>query len=298
MQNDILQLHQEFCNYCVTCKNNTPATIRWYKEGIGLLVRHSKANELAELSERAIELWLQDGRINKKWRPRTVRNRIQSVALFFSWCVQKEHLLDDPSKNISIPKVPKTIPKHLSKELAFTLLDWTRNFPYQHKFGKTRAIAIIATFIYSGVRVMELENLRMEDINLTSKTLFIHNGKGQKDRLIPLNKNLIDIYENYLQERRKLKKMCPYFFTDICEDKKIGYYMIRQLVARLRKYSGIYFYPHMLRHTFAILMLEGGCDIFSLSMMMGHSDIQTTTIYLSASIEHLQKQMLKHPLLS
>ncbi|PIR01190.1 MAG: hypothetical protein COV66_01890 [Nitrospinae bacterium CG11_big_fil_rev_8_21_14_0_20_45_15] len=60
--------------------------------------------------------------------------------------------------------------------------------------------------------------------------------------------------------------------------------------------SGIYFYTHQLRHTFATLMLEGGCDIFSLSKMMGHSDIKTTTIYLAASAKHLQEQMEKHPL--
>ena len=64
----------------------------------------------------------------------------------------------------------------------------------------------------------------------------------------------------------------------------------------MRKSSGIIFSVHKLRHTFATLMLEGGCDIYSLSKMMGHSDIKTTTIYLAASAEHLRSQMTKHPL--
>ena len=72
--------------------------------------------------------------------------------------------------------------------------------------------------------------------------------------------------------------------------------MIKRLVEKLREKSGIYFYPHMLRHTFATLMLEGGCDLFALSKMMGHSDIKTTTIYLSATTAHLQEQIKKHPL--
>ena len=71
---------------------------------------------------------------------------------------------------------------------------------------------------------------------------------------------------------------------------------MRRLVFLLRHVSGFKFTVHKLRHTFATLMLEGGCDIFSLSKMMGHSDIKTTTIYLSASIEHLRAQMVKHPM--
>jgi site-specific recombinase XerD len=71
---------------------------------------------------------------------------------------------------------------------------------------------------------------------------------------------------------------------------------IKRLVEAIREASGIKFTIHKLRHTFATLMLEGGCDIFSLSKMMGHSDIKTTTIYLAASAEHLRAQMIKHPL--
>lgn len=64
----------------------------------------------------------------------------------------------------------------------------------------------------------------------------------------------------------------------------------------IRKASGIYFGVHKLRHTFATLMLQGGVDIYSLSKMLGHSSITTTTIYLYASVDHLRGQMLKHPL--
>ena len=72
--------------------------------------------------------------------------------------------------------------------------------------------------------------------------------------------------------------------------------VIKRLFAKLQQKSKLKFHPHMLRHTFATLMLEGGCDIFSLSKMMGHSDIKTTAIYLTATVKHLQGQMRKHPL--
>lgn len=66
------------------------------------------------------------------------------------------------------------------------------------------------------------------------------------------------------------------------------------MITRARGVSGVYFAPHLLRHTFATLMLEGGCDLFSLSRLMGHADIKTTAIYLAASVDHLREQALKH----
>jgi site-specific recombinase XerD len=76
----------------------------------------------------------------------------------------------------------------------------------------------------------------------------------------------------------------------------MGHGAIKLFLSKLKDRSKIHFYPHSLRQTFATLMLEGGCDIFSLSKMMGHSDIKTTTIHLSATTAHLQEQIKKHPL--
>jgi site-specific recombinase XerD len=71
---------------------------------------------------------------------------------------------------------------------------------------------------------------------------------------------------------------------------------LKLLVRLVREVAGLRFGVHQLRHTFATLMLEGGCDIFAISKMLGHSDIKTTTIYLAATAEHLRAQMAKHPL--
>jgi len=175
-------------------------------------------------------------------------------------------------------------------------LDWTKNYPYIYKSEQKRAVAIIATFLFTGIRKAELLNLKYTDVDLENKTLFVQQGKCNKDRMIPLNQSLIEILSDYVKDRKRMKRCCPYFFTCLKRDEQMGETAINRLVQKLKDKSGISFYPHLLRHTFATLMLEGGCNLYALSKMMGHSDIKTTTIYLGATSAHLQEQISKHPL--
>jgi site-specific recombinase XerD len=107
---------------------------------------------------------------------------------------------------------------------------------------------------------------------------------------------LAENLKKYLTERTRLNKTCPEFFASLNRNKGFTDIGLKRLTDGIRRAAGIQFTIHKLRHTFATLMLEGGCDIFSLSKMMGHSDIKTTTIYLAASAEHLRSQITKHPL--
>ena len=124
----------------------------------------------------------------------------------------------------------------------------------------------------------------------------MNQGKGSKDRIVPMTYTLAQSLKRYVDERKQLNKTCPYFFTSIHRNSGYTDSGLKRLVIRMRKASGISFTIHKLRHTYGTLMIEGGCDIYSLSKMLGHSDIKTTTIYLSASVEHLRAQMTKHPL--
>lgn len=293
---NILQIHRRFCDYCLVFKGNTPRTIVWYRESINYLVPYLNVSDIDELSKHKIEDWLLYGKLEKNWVPKTIRNRLQSLSLFFDWCVQEKYIKENPVKDIPKPKLPKRIPKHLSKQDALKLLDWAKHFKYYYSFERKRAVAIIGMFIFTGLRKAELLNLKMRDVNFEERTVFVESGKGSKDRLVPMNTRLMEILEEYLKDKTRSKQDSLYFFTSMRSDEQMGEKAISRLVHRLRDKSGIYFYPHLLRHTFATLMLEGGCDLFSLSRMMGHSDIKTTTIYLSATVTHLQEQIMKHPL--
>lgn len=192
----------------------------------------------------------------------------------------------------------KKLPPKLTKQTTLKLLEIVHNYPYEYKFLRYRNHAIFATFVFAGLRKQELLNLKFADVDIENLTIFIRQGKGGKDRIVPINFTLAEILRRYCDERKRLHKTNPEFFSSLRGNIGFTDNGLKKLVEQIRIASGIVFTVHKLRHTFATLMLEGGCDIYSLSKMMGHSDIKTTTIYLAASAEHLRAQMIKHPLLS
>ena len=202
----------------------------------------------------------------------------------------------NPIVDIEVPKLEKKLPVRLTKQSALRLLEVVYNYPYNNKFLRSRNHAIFATFIFAGLRKQELLNLKFADVDIENLTLFVRQGKGNKDRIVPISYTLAQSLKRYTDERKRLNKTCPEFFASLTLNRGYSNDGLKRLVAQMSEASGITFSVHKLRHTFATLMLEGGCDIYSLSRMMGHSDIKTTTIYLSASVQHLRGQITKHPL--
>lgn len=202
----------------------------------------------------------------------------------------------NPVADIEMPKVEKRLPPKLTKQETLRLLEIVYNYPYDYKFLRYRNHAIFSTFVFAGLRKKELLNLQYADVDIENLTIFVRQGKGSKDRIIPMSYTLAQTLKRYLEERKRLNKTCPEFFASLNRNIGLTNTGLKRLVYKMKETSRIDFTIHKLRHTFATLMLEGGCDIYSLSRMMGHSDIKTTTIYLAASTEHLRGQMMKHPL--
>ncbi len=293
---DIHQLHQQFCDERLDFKENSPKTIYWYKAAFRRLLAFKTIQTVSELNKPLVKAWIHWGKEEHNWSPKTRREYLKAISLFLDWCVSEEYTECNPIKKMDRPKLPKRIPKHLPLDKAYELLDWTIHLKYPYQFEKKRAIAIIAAFMFTGVRKEELRSIKMDDMDLGNRLLTVIEGKGKKDRKIPLTDKFIPILNDYLKDRKRMKKECPYFFTAMRQDSQMGDKVIYRLVEKLRSKSGIYFTPHMLRHTFAVLMLESECGLYELSEMMGHADISTTTIYLTATIDHLRREITKHPL--
>jgi len=293
---NLQSLHELFCEHSLALKGNSPRTIRWLKEIFKYFSTQAGVANASEIDQITVERWLLQGKLEKKWSAKTIRTRMCALGLFFKWLVERNYLESNPIDRIPKPKLPKKLPKSLTKEEALTLLDWSKHLDYTFAFERNRAQAIMGLFIFTGIRKQELLNLKLHDVDLENRTLFVQSGKGEKDRLIPLNAKVLQLLRQYLETRKKRNAQSMSFFISLRYDIPMGEGAVKRLFDKLKERSGIAFSAHPLRHTFATLMLEGGCDIYSLSKMMGHSDIKTTTIYLSATVTQLQRQITKHPL--
>lgn len=272
-------------------------TIWSYKTTFNPFIRENpKIQNIRQLTLDVMEEFIINGRINKEWQPPTIHNAIKAFRAFGKWCVKRKYYKENPALGLIKPRLNKPLPKALSKEKAQLVIDTAFNTYYAFRITRYKNRALVAIMIYAGLRVNECVNLKLHEVDFENNTIFIKNGKGSKDRLIPMCSQLKQYMAEYLKERKRLKRTHIYFFSSSNKDMGMTTTGVKKTFELLKNRLGFHLTAHYLRHTFATLMLEGGCDIYSLSLMMGHSDISTTTIYLKATPVHLLQQIIKHPL--
>lgn len=293
---DINILARKFYEHSTYIRGYSKATIKRYRQIINYFCCFSRVTEIEQITENNVRELFLHGRTHRKWKPSTFICYHKSLLVFFRWCVENGYMETNPVEDIEIPKLEKKLPPKLTKQEALRLLEIVYNYPYDYKFLRYRNHAIFSTFVFAGLRKNELLNLKFTDVDIENLTLFINQGKGSKDRVVPISYTLAQSLKRYVNDRKRLKKTCPEFFVSLNRNLGFTESGLKRLTEKMKDTSKIKFTVHKLRHTFATLMLEGGCDIYSLSRMMGHADIKTTTIYLAASAEHLRAQIGKHPL--
>jgi len=293
---DIQILCQKFCDYSLSIRGYSKHTISRYKYAVSCYCKFSQISDINQVTDENVRNLFYLGRTERNWSVNTFFVYHKSLLVFFRWCIKQGYMEKNPILDIEKPKMEKRLPPKLTKQDTLRLLEIAYHYPYGYKFLRYRNHAIFATFIFAGLRKQELLNLKFGDVDLENLSIFVRQGKGSKDRIIPISYTLAQSLKKYVEERKRLGKTCPEFFVSLNRNLGFTDTGLKHLVNQIRESSGIIFTVHKLRHTFATLMLEGGCDIYSLSKMMGHSDIKTTTIYLAASAEHLRSQMTKHPL--
>lgn len=161
--------------------------------------------------------------------------------------------------------------------------------PWRYKLERSRNTAIIGTFIFTGLRLQELQKLRCDHVNVKTKTVLVVEGKGQKDRLVPIHPSLLPLLRTYLREKEEMGSRSEWIFSSVLSPAQLTKKNIRTVCQKVSKAAGIYFTPHMLRHTFARLSIEADLNIYKLKEIMGHEKISTTQGYLSISTESIRK---------
>jgi integrase/recombinase XerD len=234
-------------------------------------------------------------------RLRNERYSISSICRFISTIrglckyLLLEHVIsEDPSENLQTPKKWERLPKSLSVPEVMAFLEAHASL---HKSRPTmmRDHVMFELLYSSGLRVSELVSLKLEDAHLEAGFLRVL-GKGSKERVVPMNMRAIEKLKHYINQLRPMilkKKKSSYLFVT-SRGRPLTRQRFWQTMRSLGRQIGIEISPHMIRHSFATHLLEGGADLRSVQKMLGHSDISTTQIYTKVTTERLRKAFTKH----
>jgi integrase/recombinase XerD len=233
-----------------------------------------------------------------KLESRTVARHLVTLRNFFRFAQMQELISEDPSINMESPKIRRTLPNYLRLEEVEKLLAQ----PDEKTPIGSRDRAMLEVLYSSGLRVSELTNLRVMDLDRSVGCVRCI-GKGDKERIVPVGKKAMALVDRYLRDARpKLlgkgqPKNSPVLFLNRRGSRlsRVGVWKILSAYGR-RAGLRVALTPHMLRHSFATHLLERGADLRSVQLMLGHSDISTTQIYTHVVEERL-KQIYKahHP---
>lgn len=220
--------------------------------------------------------------------------RISGLKSFFNFLMFEKKIKISPIENIESPKIGRTLPETLSiKEIEMLI----ESIDLTHPQGP-RNKAIIETLYGSGLRVSELINLKISDLYFDEDLILI-NGKGNKQRLVPMgnmSKKQIKIYISDHRKTKDIKYRDTLFLNR--NGRNISRVMIFNIVNELAKKNNIKkkISPHTFRHSFATHILENGADLRTIQQMMGHENITTTEIYMHLDSKHLLAELEKfHP---
>jgi integrase/recombinase XerD len=232
-------------------------------------------------------------RVQAGARPRSTARQLSSFRRFFRYLVREGVVREDPTAQIAMPKIGRSLPKSLSEEEVESLL----NAPAVSDPLGNRDRTMLEVLYATGLRVSELVNLRNGQVNLNQGVIRIL-GKGNRERLIPLGEEAVRWIIEFSRAPRAeilLERQTDYVFPTRRGDR-----MTRQafwhIIKRYARKAGIgkELSPHTLRHAFATHLLNHGADLRVVQMLLGHSDLSTTQIYTHVARERMKELHAQH----
>lgn len=210
------------------------------------------------------------------------------LKTWFKWLARENHILYNPASELDLPKLPKHLPRAILsvQEVEAILCEADPATPYG-----LRDRAMLELLYSTGIRRMEVAGLALYDVDATRRLLFVREGKGGKDRVVPIGERALAWLDRYLTEARPqliAVEIEALFVTDYGEP--VSPEFVAHHVKRYMDFAGIKKpgATHLLRHAMATHMLEAGADVRVLQALLGHAQLNTTEIYTHVSIEHLR----------
>jgi integrase/recombinase XerD len=293
----IEHLIDRYINYLLVEKGLSAKTIDAYSADLNRYAAYLFANSAGGVTENDTQLLLRYliAMREEGLTPRSRARHLVTIRGFYRFLVQEKMLPADPAALIDLPKSGLRLPDVLSIDEVKRLLDC----PDLTKPTGFRDAAMLETLYAAGLRVSELVGLKLPDVNLEAGFVRVF-GKGARERVVPIGKHARDKIERYLDSfRPQLLRQTTSAYLFVARAGKPmtrqGFWKLLKKYARqadIRKVVS----PHSLRHSFASHLLEGGADLRTVQIMLGHVDIATTQIYTHVARDQLQRIHRKyHP---
>ena len=274
-----------FINYIEKIRRYSQRTVSSYRQNLDMFYAWCTDNHYVDITQKVISEYIIYMMGEKKMQPTSINQHLSSIRSYFDYCCRFEGLAVNPAVGIRDVRTPKRLPSVISEAKMNFLIDHL--LPCSD-FKRMRTRIIILMFYHCGLRCDELTNLTDADVNLSSCCLHVI-GKGNKERYIPFGEELADNIRLYLS-MRPMRTNCSQFIRTINGDACTSF-QIRRIckMALLRIVPEPLAHPHVLRHTFATVLMNHGARIEYVRILMGHASTETTAIYQHVSINYLQK---------
>ena len=270
---------KEYTSFMTDIRHKSLNTVESYKRDVTQYISYLDGTGVTDISSTtkttvlSYLLYLQkEGRASS-----TVSRTLASLRSYYLFMLQNGVVKSNPTSNLEAPHVEKKIPKILSGEEVELLLEQPKNCDNKGIRDKAMLELLYAT----GIRVSELINLDVSDVNVPMS--FVRCKGGKKERIIPMGHQAKDALENYINNVRKymVKDENETALFVNCSGARLSRQGFWKLIKYYQHIAGIEtdITPHTLRHSFAAHLLENGADLHSIQEMMGHADISSTQVY-------------------
>lgn len=277
-----------FCEYLTHQKRYSPHTVNAYKKDLEQFQNYInttfETTNFTEVKASFIRSWIVS-LMETENSARTINRKISSLKSFYKYLLKNKITDINPLLKIITPKTSKRLPVFVGEAEINSLLDTIK---FGNDYEGIRDKLIIELFYATGARLSELIELKIPAIDFSSNSIKVL-GKRNKERIIPIGKNISDLIKNYLIERAKLESEETFLFLTKIGKKiypKLVYGIVNSYLSKvttINKKS-----PHVLRHTFATHMLNNGADLNSIKEILGHANLSATQVYTHNTIEKLK----------
>ena len=275
----------QYLNHIASQRGLSPVTIKNYRRNLDefiVLLEKQGLTKWTDLEVHTVRLMVKTLH-HKGIKARSIATKLSALRSFLSYLVQEEILTFNPAKGVSAPKLDKPLPKNISVDEAFQLLEINGGDPLS-----VRDQCMMELMYSSGLRLSELVGINLTDVKLRELEVMV-TGKGSKQRLLPITKRAAESIKAWLKLR-----------PEFCEPGEVALFLSKQkrrISARnvqdrmdkwgIKQALPSHLNPHKLRHSFATHMLESSGNLRAVQTLLGHADLSTTQVYTHLDFQHL-----------